>query len=54
MPAEALKERVEMLLTETGLGGARSKRWIGGVLPGGLRVKGLSGGQRRRLSLVSQ
>lgn len=50
---QALKERVQSLLNDTGLGGAKAKQKIGGLLPGGIRIKGLSGGEKRRLSLVS-
>jgi len=30
----------------------RPRRQVGGVLPGGIRVRGLSGGEQRRLSIA--
>lgn len=50
---ETIKDRVATLLQETGLG-ARANQRIGGILPGGISIKGLSGGEKKRLGLVSE
>lgn len=44
-------ELAQALIDEVGLGGCERMR-VGGVLQSGIVIKGLSGGQRRRLSLV--
>lgn len=41
---------VDFLLADVGLAG-KEKQYVGGILPGGLSVTGLSGGERRRLAL---
>ena len=33
------------------MGATQDERQIGGILPGGIRIRGLSGGEKRRLSL---
>lgn len=50
VPAAAKRARARRLLAAAGLQGKEGMR-IGGQLPGGFPVRGLSGGERRRLSL---
>ena len=50
VPTAAKRERARRLLETAGLQGKEDMR-IGGQLPGGFPVRGLSGGERRRLSL---
>lgn len=50
VPAAAKRERARRLLDMAGLQGKEDMR-IGGQLPGGFPVRGLSGGEKRRLSL---
>jgi len=47
---EEKKKLCRKLLTQVGLGGKENQK-VGGPLPGGLSVRGLSGGEKRRLSL---
>lgn len=51
LPANEVDERCEALLEELGLVEQRDT-FVGGILAGGLRIRGLSGGQKRRLSLA--
>lgn len=51
LPSNQVDERCEALLEELGLIEQRDI-FVGGILAGGLRVRGLSGGQKRRLSLA--
>jgi len=50
VPYEKKKKLCHKLLAEVGLAG-KEKQKVGGPLPGGLSVRGLSGGEKRRLSL---
>jgi ATP-binding cassette subfamily G (WHITE) protein 2 len=48
----AIKQgKVARALEEVGLRD-KADRYVGGELPGGLHLRGLSGGEKRRLSLV--
>ena len=50
---DAVRERrVRSVLQEVGLSVEASKRPISGVLPGGVTIRGLSGGERKRLALA--
>jgi ATP-binding cassette subfamily G (WHITE) protein 2 len=46
------QQRVEEVLGAVGLG-THHKTLVGGVLPGGLMLRGLSGGERKRLSIAA-
>jgi ATP-binding cassette subfamily G (WHITE) protein 2 len=46
------KARISEVLAEVGLAHARATV-VGGTLPGGLMLRGLSGGERKRLSVAS-
>lgn len=52
MSAAAKDALALRLIEDVGLKG-KENTYVGGPLPGGLRVRGLSGGEKRRLSLVS-
>jgi ATP-binding cassette subfamily G (WHITE) protein 2 len=45
------QERIQLILGEIGLLHA-SKTLVGGMLPGGIMLRGLSGGERRRLAIA--
>ena len=44
--------RIHSVLADVGLRGEVMHRPIGGILPGGVSVRGLSGGERKRLALA--
>ena len=44
-------QRIQETLTMTGLTGSAHTA-CGGVMPGGVEIKGLSGGEKRRLSIA--
>ncbi len=50
MPAHEKDALALRLIEDVGLKG-KEHTYVGGPLPGGLRVRGLSGGEKRRLSL---
>jgi ATP-binding cassette, subfamily G (WHITE), member 2 len=50
MSAQAKDALARRLIEDVGLKG-KENTYVGGPLPGGLRVRGLSGGEKRRLSL---
>lgn len=52
VPNHRKVDLVKRLIIDVGLNGKENMR-VGGCLQNGINVKGLSGGQRRRLSLVS-
>jgi hypothetical protein len=49
--ASVKQAKVAVALDEVGLRD-KADRYVGGELPGGLHLRGLSGGEKRRLSLV--
>ena len=49
--AAEVAQRIDQTLTMTGLTGSRNTA-CGGVMPGGMEIKGLSGGEKRRLSIA--
>jgi ATP-binding cassette subfamily G (WHITE) protein 2 len=46
------KERIHIVLQEIGLAHVASSL-VGGMLPGGILLRGLSGGERRRLAIAT-
>jgi ATP-binding cassette subfamily G (WHITE) protein 2 len=50
--ARGRRARITEVLSEVGLAHAASTI-VGGTLPGGLMLRGLSGGERKRLSVAS-
>ncbi len=46
------KERIREVLSEVGLAHAH-RTIVGGTLPGGLMMRGLSGGERKRLAIAT-
>jgi len=50
-PADAKDKICRKLISEIGLQG-KEQQFVGGPLPGGLRIRGLSGGEKRRLSIA--
>jgi ATP-binding cassette subfamily G (WHITE) protein 2 len=48
---EEKRGKVTHLLEDVGLHD-KGERYVGGELPGGMNLRGLSGGEKRRLSLV--
>jgi ATP-binding cassette subfamily G (WHITE) protein 2 len=46
------KERIRVVLQEIGLAHVASSL-VGGMLPGGILLRGVSGGERRRLAIAT-
>jgi ABC-type multidrug transport system ATPase subunit len=51
-PPQRRKERIREVLAEVGLAHAH-RTIVGGALPGGLMMRGLSGGERKRLAIAT-